>query len=1516
MKVVKHIARVALYAAGGIVLLLLLLAAATQTQFFRDRVRAFALAQLDSVLIAHVEMGPVTGNLVTGFAIDGLSIVLGPDTIVQARQVGLRYNIFELPGKTISVHSLVLDRPVVRMLRSRSGTWNLDAMMRPTAPDTAAAPFDWAIHLQRLEIIGGTVVLVDSTSLDDAEDPDRPPDAIDYDHIQLTDLSLALSLRIQGESYGAQITRFSAAVAGTPVRVKHMSGAFDLDSSSVRVTDFRILTDSSHVGLEAGLFGINLLAGADLHSLGSCSTAVDLQADPLAFGELGRILPATHFLRGSVVAALQAEGPFGALPVSALDVQFGDSRLFLEGTVSNLHDPAGLHLDVHLRDTRIHPADPPALMPDFDIPDFSSLDAVRMDVTFVGTPLDFTVRSTFDTEAGRVATDNLALRIGGPNTLRYRGTVRMEGLDLGRVLDQSGLSTRLNGTAVLEGSGVSVDRLASAMHVKLDSSQFRAFPLHDAEAHIRARGRKIDGRLQLGIGDASFRLTAELDERDPRRPVFSVEGSATRVNLAELLDAPEHASDLNLDLRLQGSGLTLATMEADFRAAVTGSRYRGYKMEDGEFTALVDHTDSLQSLLVIASPFLDARLQGAFSFDYLLRLVDFELQNARLTVSESFARFDSLFSADVDTVALAALRTALERSGETVDCSYDINVKDLQLVSLITGGRSFNGAATVKGALAGSVDRLSYDTHLTVQEFFYGDVASGVLVEEGECRIRAVDLTPVRDYTDADLSVQVAARMVDISSTELDSTLLTIRIKDRHAEYQLRGTLNQRVRMDVQGEARLQEDTIVCRLDRLQAAVDEFAWDADPAVRVAIDRQSIHVSGLTIRRNTGTVRADAVIGVDGAMTVSAHATRLDLEDLRFFLDGGAGESEEGTFTGLLSGSVEMKGTLDDPQIRLSFAADSVGLQGIRFGLMRGDLAYAAGMLDITSTADVTEGAVAEGPELSIAGKVPVRIGRGHELTSEGAYDLTIRSAGTPITILDPLLPNFNQLTGMLTCDLTITGSAERPRYAGSLRLTDAGFLFEANNMYYLVDGSFAADGERISVLQATIRNLPSDERGGQTGLVSLAGDFRLRNFTPGDFRLSAAGQLHVVKEATRKSALSMYGDLFVTIGPGGLRFTGDIDRSLLRGDLSIRNSTLIFPPTEQVVVEESALSVPIIIFDDTTKFGEKAVLSAADRYFGTAQMTGGDRRIKGIAGAVSFLDGLRYDLDIEAAGGSTEIRMIFNPISSEELVATIDGRFSITDDGRRWLGDLEVSRAYYNFYRRFDAEGRIRFTGNFMDPELNIRATYRGTRAVRDTIVGDKDERIVVVVDISGPRSSAQLSMSMTIDDVDYYAYRGLKSNDVQSDALGFIIYGSFPLTMAQKGEVSAEVERTFRRSILTGATSLLTGTLSEFLRTQTGFISSVELNFNTQSGTSESADIRLSGVAWSGYWRYGGQILDDPLGNANFSVLYSFGSIFNKPALRNFMMELESRVERGTLGQAADLKRTNSARLFYRFSF
>jgi hypothetical protein len=1516
MKTLQRILRFILAAVGEFLLILLLIAGGTQTQLFRDSLRSFALSELDSLLVAKVSLGEIQGNLISGFAIDGMSMTLDGDTLVSSSQLNLRYSLFEIPGKTISVQTLTLERPVIRLLRSRKGEWNFGRIARPAPEDTATSRFDWAVILHSFELRNGTVFIVDSTTLAEPEDPGRLRGSIDYDQIRLDSVTLALFFSMKKDVYRADIARLGFDVQGTPLHLHHLSGKLLASPQGARVTDLRIRTDSSDVRLQALLEGVDIFAGVSFETMQHCSTMVDLTIEPLNFGELGRVLPSVSFLKGTIHGRLQAAGPFGALPVSQLDLNFGQSRIRLDGVVHNLHKPEDLLLDVRMRESVIDPADPLALMPSFALPDLRSIGPAHLSMTYRGTPLAFQTQMSLETGAGSITTEDLALTIGGPRSLRYHGTIGVKALDLGRVLDKPGLATHLNGKIEVDGSGVDLHRIYGTLHAVLDTSTFRGLAIRNAEAQIRARDRKLDGILHLGISSAEYHLIAVLDESAASLPTFSLTGTATGVDLAELTGEERHASHLNVDIGLTGRGLTLATLGGDFHFGVTGSRYGDYPIEDGDVHIVLDQQDSTAKALTITSPVLDASLSGRFDIDNLARLVRFQMNNSAQAVKENFGSLDSTFQFDVDTVALAALRSDLEKDTQSVDCKYALHVKDLQLVSRAVGERSFDGMAELAGTLRGDITGLTSSTKLGVSEFYYGDATAGLLVEGGTVEVEAVDLGPERNYADADIHFVTEAKRLDISGTELDSLGVDVRLKDRHAYYRMHGALNKDSRMYVAGEARLIQDTVLCTIDAFDASYRDFRWEAEPGARMMIGSDHVTLAGLSLTRGGAQVGVEGTIAQKGFLVARVRGTDLDLQDLRYLMPDAEQASGERAFEGTLNTDMTLGGTLAEPTFTAKIAADSIALRGIPFGSISGTVGYGNSVLDLAIGADVTHGRIADGPELRAEGSIPLARDDGLPTDDQRQFRLTIHSAGTPITILDPLLPNFNELSGMLECDLTIAGTAEHPRYSGDLTLKDCQFLFEPNNMYYKLDGAFHASGDRIAVTDATLRNVPADERKGEKGVVKLGGDFALRNFTPGDFNLSATGQLHAVKEATRKSALSMYGDLFVEIGPGGLRFTGNIDRSYLKGRLLIRNSELIFPPTQQVIVEESALSVPIIIYDDTSKYGEKAVLSAADRYFGGAGSIGGSEVVKNLEGTVSFLEGLRYDLDIDATGGTTGIRMIFNPISSEELVATIDGRFSITEDGRRWIGDLAVSRAYYSFFRRFDAEGRIQFTGDFMNPELDIRATYRGMRTVRDTLSSDRDERVVVVVDIKGPRSSPRLAMSMTIDEVDYYAYRGFKSNDVQSDAIGFIIYGNFPLSAAQRGEASTEIGGTFTRSIMTGASSLLTGTLSEILRTQTGVINSVEFDFNSKAGESESADIRLTGTAWNGYWRYGGKIQGNPLETASFSVLYSFDRIFNNPALRNFMMELESKVERGTFGQVNDLKRTNSARLFYRFSF
>ena len=154
-----------------------------------------------------------------------------------------------------------------------------------------------------------------------------------------------------------------------------------------------------------------------------------------------------------------------------------------------------------------------------------------------------------------------------------------------------------------------------------------------------------------------------------------------------------------------------------------------------------------------------------------------------------------------------------------------------------------------------------------------------------------------------------------------------------------------------------------------------------------------------------------------------------------------------------------------------------------------------------------------------------------ETYADRPMNLDVQSQGIQIGILDPLLPTFNQLAGTMKCNVTIGGTLKHPGYSGQMSIDSCSFLFVPNLVSYTFGGQFEFRGDRIHVIDAVVLSNPSDDQFKRAGRLHLVGDFALTNFKPSDFNLTANGGLLVVREATRQSSLSVYGNLFIETGP-------------------------------------------------------------------------------------------------------------------------------------------------------------------------------------------------------------------------------------------------------------------------------------------------------------------------------------------------------------------------------------------------
>ena len=643
MSAVKRFLRIVLYGLGGLLVLLLLLTGISQTQFFRDRLRAAALANLHSLLDADIELGSLTGNLLTGFSVDSISVVSRGELFFSAGRLDLRYNLFGLPGKRVSVRSIDLTRPVIRLVRHAGSRWNFQEIVREKPEDTTApGPFDWIVSIRHFQLEDGTIDFLDSASL--ADPSHGPPDtsSVEYHRFLLRHVNLEMSGRASKNELRLTLSNLAFICDQPSVTVKHIAGEFLITPEETRASEVVLTTSRSDLRLSASMKEFDLLAGTPLVRFQRNPVKLSLAANNLDLDELNRFIPELRFLHGPVGLNLNASGEFGDLKVQQLEVKYGQSDLSLRGTLSHLHDPDNLFLNVKMTESKILPSDPLKLMPALSLPDFSPIGMTTLNLEFEGRPTDFHTKFLLETGAGNVQSD-MELKVGGPRFLRYKGSVTVQHLNLASVLGNQTLQSSLNGTLRIEGEGVSLQDIDAKMSAEFDSSQFRGLAVPVAHMTGDGKDKILNTTVDVALGNMKSTLTASLDARESAAPRFSVVGDVNTLNLEEILHDKAYNSDLTLRINARGKGLSWDKLGGDFLLDVGSSRYGDYQMSPGTIHLVLDQDDTLHRTLTLESNIADLSLAGSYHLEYMTRLVAYEWQSVRRAVGAKFASLDTAF---------------------------------------------------------------------------------------------------------------------------------------------------------------------------------------------------------------------------------------------------------------------------------------------------------------------------------------------------------------------------------------------------------------------------------------------------------------------------------------------------------------------------------------------------------------------------------------------------------------------------------------------------------------------------------------------------------------------------------------------------------------------------------------------------------------------------------------------------------------------------------------------------------
>ncbi len=469
----------------------------------------------------------------------------------------------------------------------------------------------------------------------------------------------------------------------------------------------------------------------------------------------------------------------------------------------------------------------------------------------------------------------------------------------------------------------------------------------------------------------------------------------------------------------------------------------------------------------------------------------------------------------------------------------------------------------------------------------------------------------------------------------------------------------------------------------------------------------------------------------------------------------------------------LSGTLERPEITAKLFADSLTYGDdqsgqISFDSNAVDISYRDQALRgslIVHVANVTgmaqNGSTIRGSELratidSIPMTIALKRGPTYEQDSAAAVvrplSASINASQFPLDVATPFIPPFSKIEGTGDIHFAVTGTRQNVQYTGQATINDAAFLLASTNMWYRVAGPLTFADNSLKLQNLTIRNVDADD---PNGMATLNGnlDFQGFNITNFDLRLHS-DRLMVLTNAARESLGTVYGPVTINTDGEDFHFYNTFQNPIIRGTINIVSANVIMPQTggtnqnvtggdiiyetlpndsienlrrarraytetERTKLEREAGSIRLSMIDDTLFPNNMKEIYYNDD--GTAlshDTTGTTPAGSGTANTTSFTDRLQMDLRINTQGDAT-ITIPFSGalgVLGTQLKAELKSGGSLQLERGENLqttatGGFDLSpNSSFRFYQTFNiTDGRIRFTNDFSNPEINVTADYIGT---------------------------------------------------------------------------------------------------------------------------------------------------------------------------------------------------------------
>lgn len=1483
------------------------------TDMFQSWAKMQLLQFSNDNLRGKIDFGSLDIDIYKGLSLNDLYVYADGDTVVSCKSLSIHYSIESLYFKTVSLQSLILKEPRVKVLRSNQDSiWNVEKIAKPSNDTTQSEPFDWFVAVRDLQIQDGMFALVDSIYKGNQQKGN-----VDYIHMVYDQLQFRTAFygRPTKREFTAAFHTISLVERNSQFKLNNLSGVCKFDTNGVETYGLEVVTPTTEFTLIAKWKKINFFALTNEMLFTAPFEAV-IDA-PKASAHDARFFIPPVFIVGGDVTNLRgkASGSLRNMDVDYLEMATKQSKVSVRGSLRNLDIIDKFTYDVTMENSYGNYDEARSYLPTVPLPN----------LPFVGTTTIRSARATGSIRHADASFDGVAGCGGfkgemGSNfdpkkTLSYylKGTLTQ--FDLHKTLPtiEQTQNTVLTGDVDIKGSGVSINQLELSLFADLSASTISGIALEGCDIRLHAeKGSQFfldtlavrfkqfsSGTIENSIvqnelekGSSMF-ANGKILLRNPKNPEYFLDFRTTNLPLATLTKSSYLPEYISTEFRVNGNGFHPDSLQA----RITGAKVPFCYVNNTIINPFVIDRCILSTIdgerkLDFRSDYLSVLVTGNYRFEPLAAILQQQVADV-LHFFESKSNFviDGKERSDFDTLQV---RSNLLTEPTKASIFVEIKPNIVPILTTYTKApiEEIQGKVYITVESANSINTvnilpssyLEKATIVTDDDVLFLDKIKFSSTIQSSPLNRYEPISIVKSSLTSDSSIV-------LGSMEFSHPKVSFAYDNKKATYKASTALSSIGAFDIVGSIVTLPQSYEFYVDSLDFDYQGKAyWELLKPFQIHLQNKIFTIDSASIQRNQAeTIRIAGSADLEQFYNMTVDISSFPLSQVPLFTNDHALneviKSLKGNVNRLL---LTLNKEYKNPAVEVVGSCSNLEFNEVKLGNAIIDMAYAensmTGIIDIIPFMLKKDQKLVEITVDTLP--LSLNFSKGSAfLMEDKPIRMNAKVSKLPLAIASPFIPSVRNLTGVANLNLDIRGDNYHDlQYTGLAKGHNVRFISVSNNMEYLAEASARIKNNKVYLDTAIVRNNPLDLLNGR---ADITGDITIKDLAIDSFNFDITSkQIAILSDDSRSTALGMYGPFVVGSTKEPIKFYGTFEKPYLTGPVLVRYGNIVVVPKvknlnavtefEYIILDSlmrSRDSVPL--YKDTTLKNKK--FNPITTHNSNVKQENQKVEKPKIDGAQkAFAELLSMDLNVDIVGDFTVTMDLTTPgmLIPTTLVAKIAPcklNYKQENNIPQLWGDMKLAQgSTYSFYRPFKAEGTLEFIGDMYNPVLKLKASYNNSR-----YYNERNQKIDIVLEITGTQEFPEIKFSYMIDEV-----AGPGDDDrIKGDAIMLILMGR---TQRELGSQTASAGTDIASSSFAAILSKLA---SDFLQ-GSNVIQSFDLQFQNGNTSIENAQVQVGGNLISNVnWRFSGTLADLST-NSLITIEFPLAALINKEYFQNVVFQ------------------------------